>query len=87
MDTLRPLAHIQVQAILPPITTVSIRWDRTELASGESQSEPHRLVILVGNVRPNATKVDQSANIARIIISSVSTGMCLFRNRTNKLRQ
>jgi hypothetical protein len=86
MDTLRPLAHTQVQ-FTRPTTTVSIRWDHMESVSGVSQSEPHKLVIPAGSVRPNATKVDQSANIAKTIISSAFTGMCRFRNRTNKRKQ
>jgi hypothetical protein len=86
MDTLPRLAHIQVQGIRQT-TTVSIRWDPMEPVSGVSQSELHKLVILAGNARPNATKVDQSANIARTTISSAFTEMCLFRNKTNKRKR
>ena len=86
MDTLSPLAHTQVQYILQT-TTASTRWDRMELVSGVSQFVRHKLVILVGNVRPNATKADRSANIARTTTSSAFTEMCLFRNRINRLKQ
>jgi hypothetical protein len=55
--------------------------------SGGNPSELLKLVILVGSARPNVTKVDQSANIARTTISSVSTEMCLFRSRTNKRKR
>ena len=86
MGTLRRLAHIQVQYIRRT-TTASTRWDHIVQVSGGSQSELHKHVILAGNVRPNAMKVDQNANIARTTISSAFTETCLFRSRTNKRRR
>jgi hypothetical protein len=38
--------------------------------STAGESGLHRLVIFAGNVRPNATEADQSANIARTTILS-----------------
>ena len=86
MDTLSRLAHIQAPSIHQTITA-SIRWDRMVPDSGVNQSELLKLVILVGSARPNVTKVVRSANIARTTISSVSTEMCLFRSRTNRLKR
>jgi hypothetical protein len=86
MDTLSPLAHTQVQYIRQT-TTVSTRCHRMELVSGVSQFVPHKLVILAGNVRPNATKADRSANIARTTTSSAFTEMSLFGNGIKRIKQ
>src|ERR1700722_4961416 len=73
----QPVRHIR------QVTTASIRWDPTLPVSGPCPGL-HRLVIFAVHIRLNATKANQSANIARTTISSAVMETCLFRNRTSK---